>query len=171
MQRLVNEVKETANLAVLEGTEAVYVHQVECSNVVRMFTRLGAHVPIHCSGVGKVLVANFADDDIRKLLGNGPLPRFTSATITDIDALLKELKRVRTKDYAVDNEEREEGVRCVTASIRDRSGMTVAGLSVSGPTTRMLMKRIRKLADAVIGAADEISAALGFSKSPRNGES
>lgn len=162
MDRLVAAINETANLAVLDGKQAVYIHQVEARQSIRMFTELGAQVPLHCTGVGKVLLAWRSQEVVLELLGNGPLERFTPATITRPAGLLKALAQVRSRGYAVDDEEREMGVRCVTAPVRDVSGNVVAALSISAPATRMPKRKMAQRGRQVVAAAEEASRELGF---------
>lgn len=165
MADLVDRVKETTNLAVRDGPEAVYILQVESERMLRLFAQPGARHPLYCTGVGKVLLAWEPEDHVRALLGAGPLPRFTPRTLTDPDAVLRELRTVRARGYAVDREERESGVRCVAAPVRDASGRVVAALSVSAPASRLPHRRIPQVAALVVSAAHRISRGLGFSAS------
>lgn len=162
MTELVDRVKETANLAVRDGAEAVYVLQVESERMLRLFAQPGARHPLYCTGVGKVLLAWEPEDHVRALLGSGPLPRFTPRTLTHPDAVLRELRTVRARGYAVDREERESGVRCVAAPVRDASGRVVAALSLSAPASRLPHRRIPPVAALVVSAAQRISRRLGF---------
>ncbi len=181
MAQLVREVQETANLAVRDGAEAVYVLQVESDRMLRLFAQPGARHPLYCTGVGKVLLAWEPEDEVRRLLGPGPLPRFTPRTLTHPDEVVRELRAVRARGYAVDREERESGVRCVAAPVHDASGRVVAALSVSAPATRLPQRRLPQVAATVTSAAREISRRLGFStpritppregKPPRSSES
>ncbi len=163
MVELVDRVEETANLAVRDGAEAVYVLQVESDRMLRLFGQPGSRHPLYCTGVGKVLLAWEPEEEVRKLLGRGPLPRFTPRTLTDPDAVVRELRVVRARGYAVDREERESGVRCVAAPVRDAAGRVAAALSVSAPASRLPNRRIPQVAATVVSAADEISRRLGFS--------
>lgn len=160
MKALVDEINETVNLAVLDGQEAVYIHQVEGRQVVHMFTHLGARVPLYASGVGKALLAWRPEEEVRALLGPGPLRGFTKRTLTTPAAVLKELRRVRAQGYALDDEEREPGVRCVAAPVRSQ-GEVVAALSLSAPATRLADDRVARLARRLIAAAEQVSAQLG----------
>lgn len=162
MEQLVATVNETANLAVLAGRHAVYIHQVEARQSVRMFTELGAQVPLHCTGVGKVLLAWLPQEVALELLGTTPYEKFTSTTITRPAAYLAELTRVRSRGYAVDDEEREPGVRCVTAPIYDLSGKVIAALSISAPAARLPKKQLAQRGREVAAAAEEASRRLGF---------
>lgn len=164
MRALVDELNESANLAVQRGPEAVYVAQVEGRQLVRMFTQLGASAPLHCSGVGKVLLAWQDEGAVRGTLGEGPYRAFTPHSITGLEAYLAELARVRAQGYAHDDQERELGVRCVAAPIRAASGAVVAALSVSAPTSRLTQTDIPRYAVRVRQATAEISARLGWTE-------
>lgn len=162
MQQLVACVNETVNLAVLDGTEAVYIQQVESSQMLRMFTQLGARVPLHCTGVGKVLLAWRPPEEVRRLLGPEPLPAFTPNTLTRLEAILRELARVQQQGYALDREEREIGVRCLAAPVRDATGRVVAALSLSAPAVRLPDSRLTELVPAVLETAQNLSLRLGW---------
>lgn len=167
MRALVAEVNETVNLAVADGRDAIYVGQVEGKQLVRMFTQIGTRTPLYCTGVGKVLLAWRSPDEIRSLLGPGPLRAYTPNTITDPERLLAELENVRTNGFALDNEEREVGVRCVAAPVRNRNGQVVAALSLSAPASRLGDDRVRELAPRVKATAHQISTWLGYSATGR----
>ncbi|ACY49043.1 IclR family transcriptional regulator [Rhodothermus marinus] len=162
MQRLVARINETVNLAVLDGAEAVYIQQVESRQMLRMFTQLGARVPLHCTGVGKVLLAWRSEEEVRQLLGPEPLVAFTPHTLTRVDAVLQELERVRRLGYAVDREEREIGVRCLAAPVRDATGRVVAALSLSAPAVRLPERRLAELAPVVLETTRDLSLRLGW---------
>ena len=161
MRALVDEVNETVNLAIPDGRDAVYVGQVEGHQLVRMFTQIGARTPLYCTGVGKALLAWRPEAEVQALFDGVPLRGYTPHTITQVPALLEELGRVRACGYAVDREERELGVRCVAAPIRDRTGAVAAALSVSAPSSRLSDERIVQLAPRVMAAAARISRWLG----------
>ncbi|NOY29438.1 MAG: IclR family transcriptional regulator [Planctomycetes bacterium] len=162
MEELVEKINETANLAILDNNEAVYIHQVQSQHSIRMFTQLGARAPLHCTGVGKVLLAWQSTEQIEKLLGGRRFKAFTSTTITRFKKMMTELDRVRQKGFAVDNEEREPGVRCVTAPVRDAHGTVVAALSISAPTTRFPKKQFALWSREVVSAAGKVSSRLGY---------
>lgn len=162
MEAVVRDLNETVNLAVLYGSEAVYVHQVEGRQLVRMFAHLGDSAPLHASGVGKVLLAWRPEGDVRQKLGDGPYPAYTPHSITTQAALLAELARVREQGYALDDEERELGVRCVAVPVRDATGQVVAGLSVSAPTSRFAREQIGQVAERMTLAAAQASTRLGW---------
>lgn len=160
MEALVADLGETVNLAVLDGREAVYVHQVESRQLVRMFTQPGAGAPLHCSGVGKALLAWRPEDDLRRRLGGGPYPAWTPRSVTTLDALQAELARVRAQGYSLDDEEREPGVRCVAVPLRGRNGEVVAALSVSAPTSRFGPGQVAAFAGRLAQAAARVATRL-----------
>lgn len=162
MEALVAELNETVNLAVLYGSEAVYVHQIEGRQLVRMFAHLGDSAPLHVSGVGKVLLAWRPEQDVRQKLGDGPFPAYTPHSVTTLQGLFGELARVRERGYSVDDEERELGVRCVAVPVRDHSGEVTAALSVSAPTSRFTGEQIGDVAGRMTRAAEQVSGRLGW---------
>ena len=162
MQGLVDEVNETANLAVRRGSEAVYVQQVEARQMMRMFTHIGAAAPLHCSGVGKVLLAALPGAEARHLVGEGPYPAYTPNSLTTLGALLGELDEVRECGYALDDEERELGVRCLAVPVRGEGGEVVAALSVSAPTSRFPKDEVPGMFARVRLASEQLSARLGW---------
>ncbi|WP_412026792.1 IclR family transcriptional regulator [Deinococcus yunweiensis] len=162
MRLLVDDLNESANLAALRGGGAVYVAQVEGRQLVRMFTQLGAAAPLHASGVGKALLAWRDDPAVTALLGTDPFPAFTPHSLTTLDTYRAELAHVRAQGYALDDQERELGVRCVAAPIRDAAGAVVAALSVSAPTSRLTGDEVPRFVVRVTQAAQDISRALGW---------
>ncbi|MDK2821378.1 MAG: hypothetical protein PWP31_1343 [Clostridia bacterium] len=165
LEKLVNRCNETANLAILDGRDVVYIGQVESNNmvIVRMFAKVGSRGPAHATGSGKMLLSSLSDDELDKLFANVKLEKYTSETIDDVEILKKELKRIRKQGYAIDLGERDEGVRCVSAPIRNHEGKVVAAISVSGPHTRVTNYYLNfELVDIVLEVAQEMSKCLGY---------
>lgn len=135
LRRLVDALGETANLAVLDGDHVAYVAQVPGSHAMRMFTEVGRRVELHCTAVGKAVLAETSDDAARALLSRSRLSRHTPHTVTEVDALVAQLTEVRRRGYALDEEEQEVGVRCVAVAVPSASPSLA--LSVSGPAPRM----------------------------------
>ncbi|MBZ9714999.1 IclR family transcriptional regulator [Deinococcus multiflagellatus] len=167
MRALVAELNESANLAVLRPLgggrlEAAYVHQVQGPQLVRMFTQPGSGAPLHASGVGKVLLASRPDDEVRAALGTGSLSAYTPHTLTDPAAVLDELEKVRRDGYALDEQERELGVRCVAVPVYGAGGEVWAALSVSAPTARLSPEQLPAFLNATLAAAGRIGARLGW---------
>ncbi len=162
MEELMASVQENVNLVVLDNDSVVYVAQVPCDRTVRMFTRIGERAPLHCTGVGKVLLAGLPKEERSDLIDRLELPRFTAATICDGDLLKQELEQVATRGYAMDREEREEDVTCIAAPLRDYSGEVVAGVSISAPSSRLDEAQQQELLPYLLAAADKISRELGY---------
>jgi IclR family acetate operon transcriptional repressor len=135
LAHLVDEIGETANLAMLDGDQVVYVAQVPGRHSMRMFTEVGRRVLPHCTAVGKALLALSADDDVLALLARTGLPRHTPHTLTDPQELLDQLDLVRGRGYAMDEGEQEVGVRCVAVTVP--GSRTRLAMSISGPAPRM----------------------------------
>lgn len=166
MQDLLDRYNETVNLAILDRGDVVYIDQLESNNIVivRMFARVGNRGPAYCTGSGKVLLAGLNKEEFSRYLKNVTLRGFTNDTITDPLSLTRELDRVRKNGYALDLGERDEGVGCVAAPIKNREGKVVAALSVSGPSMRMTSPFLSsQLAPVLITYADKISTRLGYS--------
>jgi IclR family acetate operon transcriptional repressor len=163
LRDLMEATGETANLGVESDGAVLFVSQVETHAAIRAFFPPGTKSPLHASGIGKSLLAGRADG--RGALP-GDLPGYTDRTITDPATLAAELAAIRARGYAVDNEERTEGMRCVAAPVRNAYGETIAGLSVSGPISRVTPESVADLAGHVIAAADAVSEALGGRPGP-----
>lgn len=161
MRRLMEESGETVNLAIADRTEVVYLAQVECHKMMRAIAGPGGRANMHCSGVGKALLAYASPSELGEILQNKSLPRETPKTISKPDALKADLVNVRKRGYAIDDEENAVGLRCVAGVIFDEHAEPLAGLSVSGPMARMTDARIPVLGNAVSQIAAEITAELG----------
>ncbi|MCW8971169.1 MAG: helix-turn-helix domain-containing protein, partial [Rhodospirillales bacterium] len=136
MRQLMETSGETVNLAVTDQGEAVYLSQVECREMMRALAKPGARVPMHCSAVGKALLAEMKDVEVGKILRGRGLYRLTDKTIDTGEALRAELAATRKRGYAIDDEEHAIGLRCVSAPIYDEYGEPLAAISLSGPMVR-----------------------------------
>jgi len=163
MRRLMEESGETVNLAVEDEGEAVYLAQIECRQIMRVFARPGTRVPLHGSAVGKAILSAMSDKQLSKILQQRGMPRLTVKTITTPSALRADLDRARACGYAVDDEEHDVGLRCIAAPIFDETGDVVAAVSASGPMVRIVEERIAQLGALVLETAGEISSAMGGS--------
>lgn len=170
LTKLANRVEETVHLVILDQGEIVYLDKVEKISdprSLRMVSRIGMRNYTHSCAVGKVLLASLSDDERAEIFAQKGLPQLTKNTIVNLSKLNKHLAGVRDQGYAVDDEENEEGVRCVAAPIRNGKGSVIAAISISGPTVRMTEKRIHsELASRVMKTALEISKKLGYKTGP-----
>ncbi len=149
---------ETANLAVADASSVVFVSQVEAHAALRAFFRPGTRAPYHASGAGKAMLAYLPAGRLDQILGPGPLERFTPRTVADRARLGAELDTVRARGWAVDDEERNEGMRCVAAPVFNEFAEPIAGISVSGPTLRLTDTAVAGLGPAVRDAAAAVTA-------------
>jgi len=161
MQELMELSGETANIGIFEGDEVVFVTQVESYDPIRAFFRAGERRSAHASGIGKVLLAHLPRETVEKVIRNKGLPAFTENTITDPQRLFAELEAIRQRGYAIDNQERNVGMRCIAAAIFNEFGEVVAGVSVSGPAVRLSDERIDRLGPEVRRAAAKITGLIG----------
>jgi DNA-binding IclR family transcriptional regulator len=161
LERMMRHSGETANLVAAGDSEVVYLDQVASMHLVKMFTTPGMRVPFYCTGTGKAILAHKPAGVVDNIL-QGPFKRYTPHTLVNRAAIEKELAQIRRLGYSVDNEEMEEGVRCLAVPIFDRRRQVIGALSVSGPTTRMTLERVEKLAPNVRAIAGELSRQLGF---------
>ena len=156
------ELDETVHLTVLDGDVVLYVECFESSRRLRTYSVIGVRGPLHCTAVGKAILAFLDDDEQIRLVNRIPLERFTSHTITGRTALRAHLKEVRARGWSVDDVEHEEGVRCVGAPVFDHLGRVCASISISGPTQRITTGALPGLAEKARAAALAISRTLGF---------
>jgi DNA-binding IclR family transcriptional regulator len=162
LKRLNAALDETVQLTVRDKTEILYVSGFESTRQLRTFFRRGIHAPMHCTALGKAILAFLPPSEIEAAIGSSGLPRFTPRTITDRRLLREELRRTAARGFALDNGEHEDGVRCVGAPVRSADGAVVASISVSGPASRLPPRRDAAISRLVIEAADEISRRLGY---------
>jgi len=162
LEALSDRTGETCYLAVLRDSYVVYLDVVESSLPVRVVSRLGAWFPVHCTAEGKVIMAAMTAAELARNLPDD-LARHTPHSVIDREELLHQLQLAADRGYALDDEELDMGVRCVSAPVRDHSRKVVGAVSVSGPVMRFSMDRIqRELVPLVLDAAEESSARLGW---------
>jgi len=160
--------KETVHLGVRDGDSVIYLEKIETPHSIRMYSQIGRRAPLHCTALGKVLLAFSPPAEAARLLRRA-LRRYTPSTLTDPDVLGKELARVRDQRYAIDDEEFEEGLKCVAAPLWDYTGAVVASAGIAGPHIRITPDRLPELIKVVCEATGEISARLGYRPAPPAG--
>jgi DNA-binding IclR family transcriptional regulator len=165
LEELVDRCNETANLAILDDCDVVYIDQIESKNmiIVKMFAQIGNRGPIHCTASGKALMAFLPEERVDEILNGITFEKFTNETITDPQHLKKELIRIRQDGYALDWGEREEHVRCIAAPIFNHEGKAIASVSVSGPSTRITTYYMKnELVDIIQDVTARISNQMGY---------
>ena len=167
LEGLLEEVNETVHLCALDAGEILYLDKIEPARSVRMASRIGHRKPVHCTAVGKAILAHLPESEQDSLLQLHGLPRVTPKTITAAAELKAEFRPIRERGYALDNEETEPGLRCIGAAILDHSGRPVAAISVSAPSFRLTMDKVPDLAGPVVRMARALSEELGFHPAPK----
>ena len=160
LKQLSRACEETVHLVVLSNGEALYLDKIEGTKTISAFTRVGMKLPAHCAAVGKILMTPFRDEELERLVAEKGLTRYTHNTITNITELRVELGRIRQQGYAVDNEELEEGLKCVAAPLHMVDGSMVAAISLSGPAARFNPERLERLVQPLLETATTISRVL-----------
>lgn len=161
MRALMEATGETANLAVPDGAQVVFVGQVETPNPIRAFFNHGTRTSMHASGTGKAILAAMDDDKALRLMQTTGLEEFTSRTLVTPASLLKDLAQTRTRGWSFDREERFDGMCCIGAVIHDTLGEPIAGVSISGPSGRFTDRLVGGFGTQVNRAAAEISSSIG----------
>lgn len=166
VRALTGRIRLTAHLAVLDHQEAVLIDKAEPPGVYKLATWLGKRMELHCTGVGKAMLAYFTDEELEAVIRQRGLPRHNDNTIASPKRLRDELAKVRRNGYAVDDEEEEIGYRCIGSAIFDNSGKVLGGVSVSGDVEQVGPDRLPQIAEQVKQCAGSVSAILGFSGQP-----
>ena len=167
LESVVNEAGETVHLCVMDAGEVLYLDKVEPSRSIRMASRIGLRNPAHCTAVGKAMMALLSDAEVDSIVQRHGMRRFTATTITTLAELRAELAKIRECGYAVDNEEHEDGVRCVASVVRDHSGRPAAAMSISAPSFRIPKDKLAIFAKTICKATQELSREWGYEPATR----
>ncbi len=160
-RRLVEDHNETVQLAILVGTDILYIGKEDSSQPVRLVSEVGTRLPAHTTSLGKALLSCLSEDELHSLYPNVRLAQRTPNSHTSLSSLIQDLSKVRERGWAHDNEEAGLGLQCVGSPIRDEAGRPIAAVSIAVPSQRMSAERLVRLAEAVSRAASEISSLLG----------
>ena len=155
------KINESVHLAILDGSEIMYVYNLESTHAIRMRSDLGVRKPAHCTAEGQAILAFQPPEMVDAVIAAGLAPR-TPKTITAADRFLKALALVRQRGCAIEDEESELGMVCVAAPIHDDAGDVVAAVGIAGPVTRLSKKSVAAIVPHVIATADQVSARLGY---------
>lgn len=151
---------EGIHLAVLDGMETVLVQRVKGTQLVAVDFQVGDRSRLHCTSIGKALLAYQPDEDVETVIEAG-LPAMTEHTITEPEALRHELRRIRARGYAIDDQEFYDNMRCIAVPVFERDTPVRMGLSCSGPDSRFTLEYLDRLKVPLLAASRELSAALG----------
>ena len=163
MARLSELSGETVHLVQREGSNILYIYKIEAKiGTIRMVSHVGMVHPMYCSGVGKAIMAALPEREVEQIWADSVIEKKTKNTITELSELKEVLAGVRENGYALDDEENEEGVRCIAACLRDYHKDVKYAFSISGPASRMTMERVGELAVEVRKVQEELSRELGY---------
>ena len=162
MRRLTQQTGLTCHLAVLDGSDAVYIEKVEPEGFIRMDTWVGRRMRVHATSVGKAIVAHIPQEQLEEIVHKSGMEKRTPKTITTLPRLLKDLEKVRAQGYAVDDEENNLGARCVGAPIFDEHDSVLASLGLSGTTQQVSAQTMPRILEALKDAARHISMGMGY---------
>lgn len=162
MARVRDAIEETVQLSVLDGRFNIYLGKVEGKQTLRLASEVGRRLEAHTTALGKVMLAGLSDQELDRLFDGVTLEGYTATTIVDLEQLRAVLLEIRRLGYATDNEEHTLGVRCVALPVRNHTGQTVAGLSVSFPSVRYSDERAERARDLLTEAVAAVSQGLGY---------
>lgn len=162
LQELEDETNEVIHLVVFDQGEVVYIEKLEGNETLRMHSKVGKRAPMHCTSVGKAILAHLSSSIVLDILDRKGMPMHTDKTITNKDEFLQELNKVKQKGYALDLEENEYGITCIAVPIFDHTGKVIAAISISGTTIRMTVERLDLLQERMRKIGKQISARLGY---------
>jgi IclR family pca regulon transcriptional regulator len=161
MEALVQQVQESCSAAVLDATDIVYVLRVPTQKIMRISLGVGSRLPAYCTSLGRLLLADLEDDEVRARLEASDIQALTKHTVTDIEVLMAKVAQARRQQWCLVNQELEEGLISVAAPIVDRHGRMVAALNISGQANRTSAKVMQEtMLPALVDAAKKVSQLL-----------
>jgi len=166
LDRLQEKFGETVFFCILDEGQVFYVDKMESQRSVRTACTVGSRAPAYCTAVGKAMMSELSEAEVSSIVKKSGMRAVTRHTITTAAKLKNELKAIRARGYAIDDEEKEEGLRCVGVVVRTHSRKLSAAMSISGPAFRMTRERIPEVGQALMQAASELSTELGYQELP-----
>ena len=162
LRRLLQLTKQPVHLAMLDGLEIIYIDKIETIHSIRMYSQIGRRSPALCTATGKALLSGLPDAELCEKIRSTKLPTYTSRSITDPEALIKEIRLTRQRGWSRDDQEHEPGIRCIAAPIYDYRGNIIAAVSTSGLKQIITPARDEEIAGFVMDAAHSISQRMGY---------
>lgn len=163
LQKTSNEIGENVNLAILDGTEITYIERIKTQQILNINLQVGSRLPAYCTSMGKVMLAFLSEDRLNEVLKKINLKPFTPYTITRKEDFRRELREVRKRGFAVNNEELSIGLRSVAAPVRNFTGEVIAAVNTGVLSIRVPLRKLETvLAKKIMETADKVSFALGY---------
>ncbi|MBA7531714.1 Transcriptional regulator KdgR [subsurface metagenome] len=162
LRELRDQTGETVHLMVLDDSVGVYIDALESLQKTRVVSLIGTRDDLHCSAVGKAILAYLSDSEVERIAKIRGLRKITHKTITNLNLLKEELKKIRNQGYSIDDEEGEVGTRCIGAPIFRHNGQVNASISLAAPSNRLPMKKTQEYVPLMIETAKKISKDLGY---------
>jgi IclR family transcriptional regulator, KDG regulon repressor len=153
LQSLCNEHRENVNLALLDGADVIYVDVIEGSQRVKLAAVPGQRLPAFCTASGKVLLAFLPEDHVRHILEHG-MPSYTGTTLTSFENFFEEAGQIRTRGFAISEQEFEEGINAIAAPVCNQP---IASISIAGPAYRLTRERMLELGPSLLATARDIA--------------
>jgi IclR family KDG regulon transcriptional repressor len=169
LKELNRTLNETIHLAILDEGEVVYIDKFETDRPMRMYSAIGRRAPVHCTAIGKALLADLPDEEVDLIVRRRGMTRYTPTTITTLPDLRQHLRMVAERGYATDNAEHELEIRCIAAPVRDYAGRTTAAVSITVPSVRATMEDLEALAPLLCATAGAISHKMGSNHGAKAG--
>ena len=162
LRKLADSTRQSVYLTIKDDHYALYIYAIESPQRLLARTAVGDRVPLHCTSVGKAILSQLTDEEVKQIVDSVGLTRYTDKTITDMDALQRDLKSTRSRGYAIDGEEHEIDTYCVGAPVVDELGHVIGACSVSGGDPEIVGAQLPEVAQAVRYTAQEISRRMGY---------
>lgn len=164
LTELAHKVRLPVHLGILDSLEIIYIDKVDVINSIRLYSQIGRRTSIHSSSLGKIILSELSDAELKNLLSNYEFKASTENTITDIDKFIEEIKNARKKGYAIDNCENDENIRCIAAPVYDYRKKIIAALSITGSTEALPKENDDIISSLAVETAYKISKKLGYYK-------
>lgn len=162
LREVVDLTQEVAHLGVIDQSQIVYLEKVESPHNLSMMSRVGARVSLHSTSLGKAILAYLPSETLENLLKDIDFRKFTAKTIDNSEDLLDQLQDIRQKGYSIDDEENEEGIRCIGVPVLNYDGEAIGAISISGPTLRITYNKVKEFAPTLKEVGLKLSKEIGF---------
>lgn len=161
LHELTTKFGQPSHLAILDGSDAVYIDKVDTVNNIRLYSQIGRRIPVYCSALGKCLLSGLNNNEISEILSRCSFHKYTPKTL-DREVVLRQVMAVAAYGWAIDDEEHDEGIRCIASPVFDYRGKVVAAVSIAGPSAVIALENDSETAKMVQEAALKISKRMGF---------